>query len=1473
MINLQRSLDMAPVQHSAGPELNALQSGRSHSDLVHDPPIPSVPPTAKQAPEFANGSPSTTFISEGAPVVSLCSSVNQSSPLDTGVPGIETSINSFDSHADDTYIAPDTGSEAFSSPTVNVDVTLHSKTPHVQKWTKGHSLENVIGDWQRPVSTRKQLQTDAMWCFFNEFISHVKPKNFKEALEYPSWIEAMQEEIHEFQHLDVWVLVPCLENILIISLKWLFKIKLDEYGDVLKNKAQLVAKGYRQEIGIDFEESFAPVARLEAIRIFIANAASQDMIIFQMDVKTAFLNGELNEEVYVSQPEGFVDPEHPSHVYRLKKALYGLKQAPRAWYDKLSSFLISSGFLKGVVDPTLFTRKTGKHYLLVQIYVDDIIFASTDPKSCDLFAHEMNSTFKMSMMGQMSFFLGLQISQNPRGIFINQAKYALEILKKYGFDTSTPIDTPMSEHPKLDEDIGGKLVDPTHYRDMVGCLMYLTASRPDIVFAVCMCARYQAKPTEMHLHAIKRIFHYLKGTLNMGLWYLKDSGFALTAFADADYAGYHDTRRSTSGCCAQILWMRSQLSDYGFVFNVIPMYYDNQSAIALCCNSIQHSRSKHIDIRHHFIKEQVERRIVELYFVETKYQLADIFTKALPRERFETLLPLLGFQGQPVANSIADKIKTTTTYDQHNPTPYYDPIVSTSSPTLTPFGDIDFLLEEVDAFLALEDDPTSPKVNDSYYDPEGDILLLESFLNDDPSLPPPTQGNYLPKIRKELKVCEAKNDKSSIDEPPEVELKDLPPHLEYAFLEGNNKLPIIIAKDLSVEEKAALIKVLKSHKRAIAWKLSDIKGINPEFCTHKILMEEDYKPAVQHQRRVNPKIHDVIKKEVEKLLDAGLIYPISDSPWVSPVHCVPKKGGFTVVENDENELIPTRLVTGYVSIHRSSKPCDRTDHAHTAGAIVVHQFCHIGSFYFIGGGSVVTWTNESTLENRELNVIIGASSCDREHNRVLELEDEILKKQQMINDLEQRSAFIQNDHVKLQDQLQGIDETIRNLHAQINIMSMLNVGSLVGSFDKNAFETEISQLKDNISSFRIQNDGYKIEIVLLFLVCFGFNWVILGVSKTQSKSDNQKSRVLPSKNVSARRIEDHPRNLNKKKNVNSSLYVKRFGYVSNKNAVCGACDKCLDSFNHDSCLVINVPSMNTMHAKKPQVARPKTTPKYIRKTYITVAPRIVPQWKPTGRQFLLCDIYGPMKSLTPIAKTLELSPSVSSSSPTTILKRIFRYLKGTLNMGLWYPKDSGFMLIAFADADYVGCQDIRRRTSGSAQFLRGRLVSWSSKKQKSTAISTTEAEYIALSRCCAQILWMRSQLSDYGFVFNAIPMYCDNQSAIALCCNSVQHSRSKHIDIRHHFIKEQVERRIVELYFVETKYQLADIFTKALPRERFETLLPLLGFQGQPVADSIADKIETTTTYGKFKRSCFSNHLINVLNSLTSAIEGEFASF
>nr|GFB01646.1 reverse transcriptase domain-containing protein [Tanacetum cinerariifolium] len=236
-------------------------------------------------------------------------------------------------------------------------------------------------------------------------------------------------------------------------------------------------------------------------------------------------------------------------------------------------------------------------------------------------------------------------------------------------------------------------------------------------------------------------------------------------------------------------------------------------------------------------------------------------------------------------------------------------------------------MEEADAFIAIHDELISLEFNATYYDPEGDILIFEALLNNDPEPPSSNQKDYFPSVRKDLKVVEPKN-QSSDDEPPEVELKELPPHLEYAFLCENEKWPVIIAKDLNVNEKTALINVLKLRKEAIAWKLTDIRGIDPEFCSHKILLEEDFSPKVQSQRRVNPKIHDVIKKEVEKLLDAGLIYPISDSPWVSPVHCVPKKGGMTVIKNDENKLVPTRLVTGWrVCIdYRKLNEATRKDH-------------------------------------------------------------------------------------------------------------------------------------------------------------------------------------------------------------------------------------------------------------------------------------------------------------------------------------------------------------------------------------------------------------------------------------------------------------------------------------------------------------------------------------------------------------------
>ncbi|GJZ91672.1 retrovirus-related pol polyprotein from transposon TNT 1-94 [Tanacetum coccineum] len=516
----------------------------------------------------STGSPSLTTVDQDAP-----SSSNSQTTPETQSPVIPNDVKE-DNHdievthmGNDPYFGipiPEVPSDQSSSTdSIHTIVHLdHQISEHNRKWTKDHPLENIIGELARPVSTRLQLHEKSLFCYYDAFLTAVEPKTYKDALTQSCWIEAMQEELNEFERLEVWELVPRPDKVMVITLKWIYKVKLDELGGILKNKARLVARGYRQEEGIDFEESFAPVARLEAIRIFLAFAAHMNMVVYQMDVKTAFLNGNLREEVYVSQPDGFVDPDNPNHVYKLKKALYGLKQAPRAWYDMLSSFLISQDFSKGSVDPTLFIRKEGKELLLVQVYVDDIIFAASTPELCDLFAKIMCSKFKMSMMGKISFFLGLQIFQNPRGIFINQSKYALESLKKYGFDSCDPVDTPMVEKSKLDEDKEGKAVDPSHYRGSA-YRKALTCGQKD-------------------LSVSKR---------NRGLWYPKDSSIVLIAFADADHAGCQDTRRSTSGsmqflgdrlvswlskrqksvaisstkaeyiamsgCCTQILWMRS----------------------------------------------------------------------------------------------------------------------------------------------------------------------------------------------------------------------------------------------------------------------------------------------------------------------------------------------------------------------------------------------------------------------------------------------------------------------------------------------------------------------------------------------------------------------------------------------------------------------------------------------------------------------------------------------------------------------------------------------------------------------------------------------------------------------------------------------------------------------------------------------------------------------------------------------------
>ncbi|KAK6163850.1 hypothetical protein DH2020_000714 [Rehmannia glutinosa] len=369
----------------------------------------------------------------------------------------------------------------------------------------------------------------------------------------------MQEELNKFERNKVWESVqrPTHQNV--IGTKWVFKNKMNE-----------------KEEGIDFDETFAPVARLEAIRMFLAYVAHKNFIVYQMDVKS-FEQNTIGDK-----------------VYKLKKALYGLKQAPRAWYDTLSQFLTDNGFTKGKVDRTLFKIQDVESILLVQIYVDNIIFGSTNKELCDKFSNLMQGKFEMSMMGELTFFLGLQVKQLKDGTFISQTKYTRDLMKKFGTEEKSSVKIPMNTSVKMDMDADGKPVDQTRYRALIGSLLYLTASRPDITSAVGVCARFQSAPKESHMTAAKRILRYLKGCQEVGLWYPKEGGFKLIGYSDSDYAGCRVDRKSTSGtcqmlgnrlvswfskkqnpiatstteaeyiatdnCCAQVLWMRQRLA-------------------------------------------------------------------------------------------------------------------------------------------------------------------------------------------------------------------------------------------------------------------------------------------------------------------------------------------------------------------------------------------------------------------------------------------------------------------------------------------------------------------------------------------------------------------------------------------------------------------------------------------------------------------------------------------------------------------------------------------------------------------------------------------------------------------------------------------------------------------------------------------------------------------------------------------------
>nr|GEU78250.1 reverse transcriptase domain-containing protein [Tanacetum cinerariifolium] len=984
-------------------------------------------------------------------------------------------------------------------------------------------------------------------------------------------------------------------------------------------------------------------------------------------------------------------------------------------------------------------------------------------------------------------------------------------------------------------------------------------------------------------------------------------------------------------------------------------------------------------------------------------------------------------------------------------------IVKSSLPTLTSFGESDFFLEEIEDFLNDESIPTGFDI--SLYDPEGDILYLKKLLNEDP----------FQLHRMDLKQAEETKAKSSIEEPLELELKELPSHLEYAFLEESNKLPVIISKDLKNVEKEALIKVLKSHKRAIAWKISDIKGIDPRFCTHKILMEEDYKPAVQSQRRVNLKFHDVIKKEVIKLLDAGMIYPISDSQWVSPIHCVPKKGGMTVVANENNELIPTRLVTGwrvctdYKKLNDATRrdhfllpfmdqmlerlaenelccfldgfsgyiqiPIDPQDQEKTTFTCPYETFayrrmpfglCNAPGHKILKSGIEVDRAKVDVIAKlphpttvKGVRSFLGHagfyrrfiqyfSKIARPMTHLLEKETPFVFSKYCINAFntlkknlteapilvvpdwnlpfelmcdasdfaisavlgqhKKGSENLAADHLSRlenphKDVLENKDingnvslETlgslssnstlwfsdIENFHAgnfikkgltsqqkkkffkdKLLISSKLVMKDLLGAIMVPILQRRKAIISDHGTHFcndqftrvmikygvthhlatvyhpqmsgqvKVSNRGLKriLERTVrenraswsdklddaLWAFCTTFKTPI---GCTPYKLVYGKSCHLPIElehraywafkhvNFDLKTAGNHRKfQLNELNELHDQAYenfmiykerTKKLHDSKIKNRIFNVGDQVL-LFN--SCLKIfsgklktrwsspftitQVFPYGTIELSQPNGPNFKMNGQRVKHYFRGDIPsKVVPDLHtiyPTMIKVsrVRCVVPGleiktqfqPFKSLSELIQERQLHKSLENDPVITYRyqalltvkhlkedKRVFRYLRQSYNMGLWYLKDSGFELISYSDADHAG----------------------------------SKAKYVSLSACCAQLIWMRTQLLDYGYKYNIIPMYCDSKSAIAISFNLVQHSRTKHIDIQYHFIKEHFEKGTVELYFVRTECQLAGLCTKALPKELFEYLVHRI--DGLKYRLSLAlDRKELTLTLDDFR--------------------------
>ncbi|GJU57075.1 retrovirus-related pol polyprotein from transposon TNT 1-94 [Tanacetum coccineum] len=1183
------------------------------------------------------------------------------------------------------------------------------------KESKSHPLDNVIGNLnQRTLRSQAQDKSN-FFCF----LSTIEPKNINEALKDESWVMAMQEELNQFISNDVWELVPNPMNMTIIGTKWVYRNKLDENGIVTRNKARLVAQGYNQQEGIDYDETYAPVARLESIRILLAYACALDFKLFQMDVKSAFLNGFINEEVYVAQPPGFIDFAKPNHVYRLKKALYGLKQAPKAWYDRLKAFLIKHDYTMGMVDNTLFTKKKEPNLIIVQIYVDDIIFGSTCQEMCDDFAKIMHDEFEMS-------------------------------------------------------------------------------------------------------------------TTNLGLWYPKGSVIETIVYADSDHKQTAlaistievriKTCKDVRKACQQALWMKQALVDYDIRLDDIPIMCDNKGAIDLSKNpsatlfdkqtalAISTTEAKYVSVGKACQQALwMKQALVDYGIRVAKMSVRPIWRKKLNHCNSSNEVDVNSPKPMPKPQS---SINEPTTHSNHVSLQSHSLTLSDSCDTnvgqaFIPPQSINqsqtqplflhLLINPRVASVLHAQTPPSPQGDNQTQPPLLPSPSREMFMND---------INQLQDLSNLLAMHLSQRDTSSspysLNLPHTINLDKVEQHIGYCpffhraeavatacynqnrslIHTHHNKTPYEL-----VHDKKPDLKFLRVFG-ALCYPINDSEDLGELKTTTNIWIfvgyapnRKGYKIYNKRTRGIMETIHvhfDELTEDMAPMhtstgpesilltpgqISSGLVPdPIPAAPYVPPT-------------NKDLEILFQLMFDEYLeppNVERPAPPAPAVQvpivSAGTPSSTTIDQ--DASSISYSSSSSIVqppishqVVADGPTIEDNPfaqadndpfVNVFAPEPSYDESSSRDFSLGE---------------STQVSQPHTHLEKWSKDhpLDNVIGNPSYPVSTKKQLATDGLWCLYNSVLLKVERKNVKtamDEACWFKaMQEEIHEFSRLQV--------WEL--VPKPEC------AIIIALKWIYKVKLDEYGDVLKNKARLVAKGYQQEEGI----------------DFEESFALVAHILA-----------------------TRIFIA-------NATNKNMVIYQMDVKTAFLNG-----ELKEEVYASRAWyNTLSRFL--LDNKFSKGVVDPTSLMYLTASRPDLVFAMLMCARRSTLGSAQFLGDKLVSWSSKKQKSTTISTTEAEYLAMSGCCAQILWMRSQLTDYGFAFNNIPLYCDNKSAIALCCNNVQHSRSKHIDIRHHFIREQVKNGVVELYFVTMDYQLADIFTKAFPRERFKFLLPRLGMKNKMTEENI----------------------------------------